>query len=172
MRDNPIHIAVLGDDGAQRVELLGRMFAMMMPTQTDALRATRGGELVGVCGIAPPGACIGALADSLGAMPPITDDDAVQARLGEWMGAWAKRDPDTEHWHLGPVAADLDKQGQGIGTAMLDAFCATVDDAGGAAYLETDKPENVRFYERFGFETTDEAEIVGARNWFMSRAAR
>jgi GNAT superfamily N-acetyltransferase len=172
MRDNPMHLAVFGDDGPERVELLGRMFGMMMPRQTEAFRATRDGELVGVCGAAPPGACIGAWAGSLGAMPPISEDAGVQARLGEWMGAWAARDSEIEHWHLGPVAADLDKQGQGIGSAMLEAFCAKVDDARAAAYLETDKPENVRFYERFGFQTTSEAEIVGTRSWFMARAAR
>jgi hypothetical protein len=39
------------------------------------------------------------------------------------------------------------------------------------AYLETDKPENVRFYERFGFEVVGEEEVIGVPNWYMARPA-
>ena len=45
-------------------------------------------------------------------------------------------------------------------------------DAGGEdAYLETDKPENVALYGRFGFEVVEEAEVLGVPNWFMWREA-
>jgi hypothetical protein len=37
------------------------------------------------------------------------------------------------------------------------------------AYLETDRPENVRLYEKFGFVTTSEALVLGTPNWFMQR---
>jgi hypothetical protein len=36
-------------------------------------------------------------------------------------------------------------------------------------YLETDKPENVTLYERFGFKVTGEAKVFGVPNWFMWR---
>jgi ribosomal protein S18 acetylase RimI-like enzyme len=52
----------------------------------------------------------------------------------------------------------------------MEAYCVRVDAAGGDAYLETDKPANVRFYERFGFEVVGEQEVLGVPNWFMSRA--
>ena len=51
----------------------------------------------------------------------------------------------------------------------MDHFCTIVDAAGDAAYLETDKPENVGYYERFGFETIGELDVLGVRNWFMRR---
>jgi hypothetical protein len=35
--------------------------------------------------------------------------------------------------------------------------------------LETDKPENVRLYERFGFEVRCHAFVLGVQNWFMWR---
>ena len=38
------------------------------------------------------------------------------------------------------------------------------------ATLETDKPENVTFYRKFGFETVDEITVLGMRTWFMRRA--
>jgi ribosomal protein S18 acetylase RimI-like enzyme len=44
-----------------------------------------------------------------------------------------------------------------------------MDAAGEDAYLETDKPENVRFYERFGFEVVGEQEVIGVPNWYMAR---
>jgi len=51
----------------------------------------------------------------------------------------------------------------------LAALVARFDAAGEAAFLETDKPENVRFYARFGFEVVDEASPFGVRTWFMLR---
>jgi ribosomal protein S18 acetylase RimI-like enzyme len=89
-----------------------------------------------------------------------------------WGGEWARRDPAEPHWHLGPVAVDPDSQGQGIGGAMLADFCARMDGHGALVYLETDKSENVRFYEKFGFAVAAQGEVLGVPNWFMSRPAR
>jgi GNAT superfamily N-acetyltransferase len=60
-------------------------------------------------------------------------------------------------------------QGHGIGGQMLAAFAARMDAAGQPAYLETDKPENVRFYQRFGFQVTSQATVLNTPNWFMWR---
>lgn len=38
-----------------------------------------------------------------------------------------------------------------------------------AFVLETDKPENVRLYKRFGYHVTAEAEVLGVTSWFMTR---
>ena len=56
--------------------------------------------------------------------------------------------------------------------ALTGFMGATVDEAGDAAYLETDKEENVGYYERFDFETVGEVDVLGVRNWFMRRSAR
>jgi hypothetical protein len=50
--------------------------------------------------------------------------------------------------------------------------CQRLDADGLVGYLETDKPENVRFYERSGYEVIGEAAVVGVPNWFMRRAPR
>jgi hypothetical protein len=52
---------------------------------------------------------------------------------------------------------------------MLNVFCACMDEQKALAYLETDKSQNVRFYEEFGFVTTSEAVVLGTPNWFMQR---
>jgi hypothetical protein len=54
---------------------------------------------------------------------------------------------------------------------MLAAFCAHMDYWSAPSYLETDKAENVRFYQKFGFTLVAEAEVLGVPNWFMSRPA-
>jgi GNAT superfamily N-acetyltransferase len=87
------------------------------------------------------------------------------------MPARARHDPPAAHWHLGPVGVERDCQGQGIGTALLTAFGERMDSARALAYLETDKPVNLPFYERFGFKLTAEAVVVGVPNWFMIRPA-
>jgi hypothetical protein len=51
----------------------------------------------------------------------------------------------------------------------MEEHCRRLDSAGDLGYLETDKPENVRFYERFGYELVGEDDVIGVRNWFMHR---
>jgi hypothetical protein len=55
---------------------------------------------------------------------------------------------------------------------MLTAFCAHMDAYGACSYLETDRRENVRFYQRFHFEVVGETEALGVPNWFMLRRGR
>jgi GNAT superfamily N-acetyltransferase len=88
------------------------------------------------------------------------------------MRIWAKHDPKEPHWHLGPLAVVPERQGQSIGSQLLKHFCNYVDKTGQAAYLETDRPENVRLYERFGWRVKEEATVLGAHNWFMWRPAQ
>lgn len=87
-----------------------------------------------------------------------------------WVAAWSKRDPAEAHVHLGPIGVTPELQGRGIGSQMLSVYCGELDVAEKAGYLETDKPENVRLYERFGFVVQDEGELLGVPNWFMWRA--
>jgi hypothetical protein len=40
-----------------------------------------------------------------------------------------------------------------------------------AGYLETDRPENVDFYKKFGFVVQNEEQVIGTPTWYMWRAA-
>ncbi len=177
MRDNPLHVAAFGDDPELRLRKLRRMFgaaAGVLELHRHMLVARDpGGAIMGVCGTMPPGGCRPSIGQQLRLMPQLlANGPRATLRTARWLGAWAKRDPKIPHWHLGPVAVDAHLQGAGIGSRLMEAFCARVDAAGGDAYLETDKPANVRFYERFGFEVVGEQEILGVPNWFMLRQAR
>jgi GNAT superfamily N-acetyltransferase len=150
------------------------MFSGVMPMQPEPLRASADGNVVGVCGFGPPPDCMFHTFGELPSdqFPPFFEDAGEQSRVVEWLQAWGTRDPAEPHFHLGPVAADAGKQGQGVGSAMMQAFCDRVDRDGALAYLETDKAENVGFYERFGFETVGEAPVIGVTSWFMRRASK
>ena len=82
-----------------------------------------------------------------------------------------KHDPKQPHWHLDPLGVLPERQGQGIESRLLQYFCERVDQCGVPAYLETDKPENVRLYERFSFSVTGEAPVYGVPTWLMWRSS-
>ena len=172
MRDNPTHIAALGEDPGRREERVRRIFSKVLPVMGHSLTLARhpDGTILGVLGTAAPGRCQANAKQrmqlTLGLLPL---GPRALSRSLRWVGAWEKHDPEERHWHLGPVAVDAHLQGMGIGSKLLRVFCAQMDAAGEDAYLETDKPENVRFYERFGFEVVSEQEVIGVPNWYMAR---
>ena len=51
----------------------------------------------------------------------------------------------------------------------MEAYCAELDRGGVKGYLETDRAENVTFYQRFGFQVTREAPVLWVTNYFMTR---
>ncbi len=171
-RDNPLSVAVFrGGEGRRRAALEG-LFVARLPTMGwPPICARRNGWVVGVAGLAPPGTCrlgpwrllrLGraiALGGGLGAL----------ARALRVVALWERWDPKERHWHLGPVGVEPAVQGMAVGSQMLERFCAYMDALGELAYLETDKPENVRFYQRFGFRVIGEEAVLGVVNWFMVR---
>ena len=174
MRDNPLHVQAFGPDPEVREQTLTRMFQGVLPhygPKGVILGAFDGGTLVGVCGMVRPGRCQPGPGERLRLLPGLVSGSGVggTARLLSWTGAWSRLDPPEPHWHLGPVGVERHLQGRGIGSALLRAFLARIAGQRAAAYLETDKRENVRFYERFGFTVATEAPVLGVPNWFMIR---
>lgn len=93
-------------------------------------------------------------------------------RLMKMMGAWKKHDPQKPHWHLKEIGIAPDFQGKGIGSKMMKFYCDIIDRDSIEAFHETDRPENVPFYERFGFRVVGEETVNGAKNWYMLRPAK
>ena len=175
MRDNPNHVAILGPDPRKRVRALERGFAayFRVATAQAPLCARLGGVVVGVAGRLSPGRCQLSATQKLRLIPSIATSAIRDTwRASRVTGAWAARDPKEAHSHLGPMAVDEGLKGRGIGTRLMEAYCMDLDEAHLAAYLETETARNVRFYERFGFETVDRAVVLGNPNWFMWRSAR
>ena len=93
-------------------------------------------------------------------------------RMLTFLGTMEDAHPDDpEHWYLGVLGADLDRQGQGIGSAVMAPKLAEIDAAGDAAYLESSNVRNVPLYERHGFTVVDVLDLPddGPAIWRMWR---
>lgn len=177
MRDNPLHLAVFGDDRMRLEPLLAEAFARLLRRQMrigHVLGAYEDGALVGVAAMVAPGRCRLPVPERLAMLGVLARGGALHRlpRVVRWLQAWQRHDPRVDHWHLGPAAVLRGRQGQGIGSVLMDAVCTRLDREGALGYLETDKPENVRLYRRGGFEVVATQSVLGVPNWFMLRQAR
>lgn len=176
MRDNPLHQRVFAGSDARIEPLLKGAFAYLLQRQMQTglvFGSCEGGRLVGVAAMVPPGHCRLTLQDRLKMLVRMARADSRSFRhlpnIQRWLWAWAKHDPATAHWHLGPAAVERELQGQGIGTTLMAAICDALDMRQATGYLETDKLMNVRLYRRSGFEVIAERPVLGVTNWFMLR---
>ena len=87
----------------------------------------------------------------------------------KWFARWCHFDPDQPHIHLGPIGVAPEFQGQGVGTVLMNRYIGYLRQEQLPGYLETDKPENVRFYAKFGFTVQREEELIGVPTWYMWR---
>ena len=94
---------------------------------------------------------------------------------GRWSEVFellAEHHPPEPVWHLSLLGVAPERQGTGVGSALLRAWLADVDAAAQAAWLETAHPRNLPLYRRFGFEVAGELEALAVPIWLMSRPAR
>ena len=98
-------------------------------------------------------------------------DGARGKRVGELM---KKHHPDEPHWYLAMIGSDPTFRGQGFAHALLTERLAQVDAEHAPAYLESSNPDNVPYYQRFGFEVTGELVVPdgGPTLWAMWRKPR
>lgn len=84
------------------------------------------------------------------------------------------RHPPEPHFYLRSIGAVLGSQGQGIGSALIEAGLEACDQQAMPAYLESSNAKNNPLYRRHGFEIVGEAQLpeAGPRIWFMRREAR
>jgi ribosomal protein S18 acetylase RimI-like enzyme len=89
------------------------------------------------------------------------------------LGALDAPHPHVPHNYLRVIGCDPDRQGQGIGAALLRPMLDRCDERHEPAYLESSNEKNLSFYRRHGFEVTDEVVThLGPRAWLMWREAR
>jgi len=65
------------------------------------------------------------------------------------------------HWYLAIVAVDPDRQGRGIGSRLMAPMLAQADTQRMSCWLDTHQEQNVRLYERHGFEVAERVTIPG-----------
>jgi ribosomal protein S18 acetylase RimI-like enzyme len=69
--------------------------------------------------------------------------------------------PRQPHWYLATLGTAVDKQGKGVGSALMRPVLAHCDAEGLPCYLESSKERNVPFYRRHGFEVVEEVPLPG-----------
>jgi GNAT superfamily N-acetyltransferase len=90
------------------------------------------------------------------------------------LAAYERARPRQVHWYLGTLGTDPDRQGRGVGSALLRVVLDRLDTDGFPAYLESSKESNLPFYARHGFEVTGEIHTPGGGPtlWLMWREPR
>lgn len=100
-------------------------------------------------------------------------DAGVGARVGAVWDEAERYEPAEPHWYLRQVGVDPVLQGQGVGSALMRAGLAAIDEEGDPAYLEATSAPSRAFYERHGFEVLGEVSVGGsAPLWPMARERR
>lgn len=154
--DDPVFRWIVPDDDRRR-RITPEFFRIYNTTllSYDETYIDRNGA--GVVLWAPPG------------RPPIDDtDDSVEgtmddlfgvdvARLDEIVALLDEHHPDgPPHYHLQWAGVEPDRQGQGIGSALLTPVLQRCDRDQVPAYLDATSPRNKQLYERHGFRVLDE----------------
>jgi GNAT superfamily N-acetyltransferase len=74
------------------------------------------------------------------------------------------------HFYLAVIGTEPTRQGEGLGSALLQPVLEICDRDGLPAYLESSKERNVDFYTRFGFRVKQEVQLPnGPPMWPMWR---
>jgi len=176
-RDNPLNRAAIRGSAARRVRSnrygMRATLAAAVGRATILVPATQAGA--GVGGLI-------ALAPGVWPLPPPPVFAQLEYWFGQGVGAlrrWGKvyhalaaLHPAEPHWYLELLGVAPEAQGRGIGVGLLEKWLQDVDREGGSAYLETDRLENIGFYNRVGFEVVGTEEILGTPIWRMGRPPR
>lgn len=174
-RDNPLNVAVIGRGARRRARCNEAGMRQLLPT------ALRHGLVLRAGGARPSGVGI-ALPPYAYPLPPPPLPAQLRALLLQGLAVrtrWRRvfehldrlhpRDP---HWYLATLGVAPAAQGCGLGRALLRALLARADGDALPCYLETDRPENVAFYEAAGFSVSRRSRMLGVRVWHMWRPAQ
>ncbi len=63
------------------------------------------------------------------------------------------------HWYLAAIGVDPEHQGRGIGSALMRPMLERADRDGLHCWLDTHQEQNVRLYERHGFDVCERVEL-------------
>jgi GNAT superfamily N-acetyltransferase len=90
------------------------------------------------------------------------------------LGETERRHPRAEHWYLEVLGTRPDREGEGLGSALVRHLLERSDGEGMPAYLESSKEANLAFYGRHGFDVRETVDMPrgGPRLWTMWRDAR
>ena len=172
-RDNPLNVAVIGDDPVRRLRSNRHGMRALLPVamqHAEVLAGRTGDRARGFLITSPPRAhplpapsLLARLRCLIGQGP------RVVRRWEEVFVRLSLEHPNLPHWYVGTLGVAPEAQGTGTGGTLLAALLRRADAEGSPVYLETDRRENVAFYERRGFRVEGELELLGVPVWRMWR---
>jgi ribosomal protein S18 acetylase RimI-like enzyme len=174
-RDNPLNVAVVGDDPQRRLRSNRAGMAQLVPNvrQRGTVLSTRNPAGLGVLLANPPGSYpLGppGLRSQLRAL--LAQGPRVALRWQQVFDHMHGVHPLEPHWYLATLGIDPRAQGNGLGSALLAALLRRADADRLPCWLETDRAGNLPFYERAGFRTQRESRIFDIPIWHMQRDPR
>jgi ribosomal protein S18 acetylase RimI-like enzyme len=161
--DDPVMSWMLPDADLRRRKL-HRLFASL----TRHHHLARGGVEVapsdsGIGAAAlwdPPGGWMHTRGEEFRAIPGLFLAFGASLRRGLAVSDMMKAaHPEEPHWYLAVIGSDPDVRGKGFGNALMRSRLDRCDAEYAPAYLESSNPDNVPYYERFGFEVTGELQL-------------
>lgn len=166
---NPLHVAAFGPQRIDQNQLFFRIGLENM-FAGQAFVALLDSAVCGYVHFNPSPYCLPAPEELPAAAAalflPLGD---ATKRIVEWFSRWCELDPRDPHVHLGPIGVSPEVQGKGVGSALMARYIEHLKQEGAAGYLETDRPENLAFYKKFGFVVEHEERILGLPTWYMWR---
>lgn len=165
---NDPFMVYLVPDPAKRKRFLPDLFRIMLRYCSRYGTVYTTADLAGAACCLPPGQTNPTIARLMGAsmrsMPilfnlarlrrflqvtEITDREHIQTIPGE-------------HWYLWVLGVEPQKQGQGIGSKLLQTVLQQARTQNLPCYLETENPRNVPFYQSHGFRLVSETVVKGS----------
>jgi GNAT superfamily N-acetyltransferase len=179
--DDPVSMWLMPDDRT-RAAHLRRFFSTVTRHHHLAgggVEVAREDSAIGAAAMwDPPGGWKHTLREQLMMAPSFVRGFGLRLSVGRKIGAllelMTRHHPEEPHWYLAVIGSDLTVRGKGYGQALMRSRLDRVDAEHAPAYLESSKPENVPYYQRFGFEVTGEIVMPdgGPTLWPMWRAPR
>ena len=110
----------------------------------------------------PPGQWRHTTVEELRAAPSMLLAFGTALRRGMQVSDLMKQHhPEEPHWYLAVIGSDPAVRGAGLGHALMSSRLDRCDAEAAPAYLESSNPDNIGYYQRFGFEVTGELTVPG-----------
>ncbi|WP_307789356.1 GNAT family N-acetyltransferase [Mycolicibacterium baixiangningiae] len=176
--DDPVMNWVLPDDAA-RTRGLKHMFATMARhhfLRGGGVDVAEAGAGVGAAALwDPPGRWKPTRLEEWLMMPAFVRAFGSRVAHGQQVAELMKEHhPEEPHWYLAIIGSDPTVRGTGFGQALMRSRLDRCDAEYAPAYLESSNPDNIPYYERFGFTVTGELTLPdgGPTLWPMWRQPR
>jgi GNAT superfamily N-acetyltransferase len=175
--DNPAMVALFKLES--RAERLRALRPCMVGFVASVLRygsaegIKQNGSLVAVSlsfrpnGFPPP-----LLATLIQAPGPVRAGLATALRFAGLDREMHRRHPRYPHWYLWFLGVEPERQGQGLGSRLIQSLAQRAETENVPCYLEADVASNVKLYERHGYRVEAEETLppIGVNFWFMKRS--